>query len=242
MKNPVLIITALSLLVTASVLMVGPVHAQDEQEQTEQEEPPYQPAQEQVDPQQLQQQRQEQNCIVTGACTCSLGVCTINATGARFRAPGPAFAGEWYASIAKSASSAAWGASWHYASQAAADQAALANCNKDGVTDCAVQIGDVNNCLSLAESPDGAWGVGRSGLNRADAIHVATGYCRKYGGKNCMAQVSVCGRQPRDSKPCLQVGPGIDISHWSAAALANLTPAEREAFEHPAQHTNGACK
>jgi hypothetical protein len=79
-------------------------------------------------------------------------------------------------------------------------------------------------------------------LNRADAIHVATDYCKKYGGKNCVAQVSVCGRQPQDSKPCLQVGPGIDISHWSAAALATLTPQEREAFEHPAQHTNGACK
>jgi Domain of unknown function (DUF4189) len=246
MIKPALTIAALGLLLGVGIFRVVPAQAQDEQEQTEQEqteeEPPYQPAQEEVDPQKQQQERQEQDCIMTGACTCSLGTCTINATGVRFPAPGGAFAGEWYAAIAKSATSTAWGASWHYASQAAADQAALANCNKGGVTDCKVEIGDVNNCLSLAESPDGTWGVGRSGLNRADAIHVATDYCKKYGGKNCVAQVSVCGRQPLDSKPCLQVGPGIDISHWSAAALATLTPQEREAFEHPAQHTNGACK
>lgn len=249
MIKPVLTIAALGLLLGAGMFRVVPAQAQDEQEQTEQEQTeedqpePYQPAQEEADPQKLQQERQEQNCIVTGACTCSLGVCTVNATGVRFAAPrSPVFAGEWYAAIAKSARSRAWGASWHFASQAAANQAALANCNKGGVTDCQVAIGDVNNCLSLAESPDGTWGVGRSGLNRSDAIHVATGYCEKYGGKNCVAQVSVCGRQATDSKPCLQVGPGIDISHWSAAALASLTPQEREAFEHPAQHTNGACK
>ena len=242
MIKPILTI-AVCLLFGAGIFRAVPAQAQDEQEETEQEQTqPYQPAQEEVDPQQLQQQRQEQNCIMTGACTCSFGMCTINATGARFPAPSQTFAGEWHAAIAKSASSTTWGASWHYASQAAADQAALANCNTSGVTDCQVEIGDVNNCLSLAESKDGTWGVGRSGLSRADAIHVATQYCEKYGGKNCLAQVSVCGRQPADSKPCLQVGPGIDISHWSAAALATLTPEERAAFEHPAQHTNGACQ
>jgi hypothetical protein len=250
MMKPALTIAAVALLLGIGIFRVAPVQAQDEQEQTEQEppeeedQPDYQPAQEEVDPQKRQQELQEQDCIITGACTCSMGMCTINATGARFPAPPPGggFVGNWYASIAKSATSTAWGASWHYQSQAAADQAALANCNQGGVTDCKVEIGDVNNCLSLAESSDGTWGVGRSGLSRADAIHVATGYCQKYGGKNCEAKVSVCGRQPTDSKPCLQVGPGIDISHWSAAALATLTPQEREAFEHPAQHTNGACK
>ncbi|HEY6515713.1 MAG TPA: DUF4189 domain-containing protein [Steroidobacteraceae bacterium] len=245
MKQPVLTILVLGLVCAACTFRAAPVLAQEEQEQEQQEQdPPYQPAQEnQVDPLEQQQQQRESACIITGACTCSLGMCTMTATGARFPAPAaPAFAGTWYASIAKSAGSAAWGASWHFASQNEADQAALANCNKGGVTDCKVEIGDVNNCLSLAESPDGAWGVGKSGLDRSDAIHLATEYCKKYGGKSCIAKVSVCGRQPTDSKPCLKVGPGIDISHWSAAALASLSPREREAFEHPAQHTNGACQ
>jgi hypothetical protein len=242
MKQPVWIILVLGLLCSAAIFRSAPVLAQEEQEQGEQD-GPYQPAEEnQVDPVEQQQRQRESACITTGACTCSLGMCTMTATGARFPAPGPVFAGKWYASIAKSAGSAAWGASWHHASQNEADQAALANCNSRGVTDCKVQIGDVNNCLSLAESPDGAWGVGKSGLNRSDAIHVATEYCKKYGGKNCVARVSVCGRQPTDSKPCLNVGPGIDISHWSPAALASLSPEVREAFEHPAQHTNGACQ
>lgn len=249
MIRPVVTIAVLGLLCGMGIFRAVPALAQDEQEQPEQQqdEPeqdePYQPAQEdQVDPVEQQQRQRETACIMTGACTCSLGLCTMKGTGFQFPAPSPAFVGEWYASIAKSTTSAAWGASWHYASQAEADQAALANCNKGGVTDCKVDIGDVNNCLSLAESPDGAWGVGRSGLSRADAIHVATEYCQKYGGKSCVAQVSVCGRQSTDSKPCLKVGPGIDISHWSAAALASLTPEEREAFEHPAKHTNGACQ
>lgn len=249
MPKRVVTIILLGVLCGMGIFRVAPALAQDDQEQPEQEQPqeeqdePYQPAQtDEVDPVEQQQRQRETACIMTGACTCSFGVCTMTATGERFSAPSPTFVGEWYAAIAKSATSGAWGASWHYASQAEANQAALANCNQKGVTDCKVEIGDVNNCLSLAESPDGAWGVGRSGMSRAGAIGVATDYCRKYGGKNCAARVSVCGRQPTDSKPCLKVAPGIDISHWSAAALATLTPAEREAFEHPAKHTNGACR
>ena len=254
MIKPVVTIALMGLLCGLGIFRAAPVLAQDDQEQPEQEQPeqpqeeqdqdePYQPAQEdQEDPVEKQQRQRETTCIMTGACTCSLGVCTVTATGERFSAPPATSVRDWYAAIAKSAGSSVWGASWHYASQAEADQAALANCNRSGVTDCKVEIGDVNNCLSLAESPDGAWGVGRSGLSRADAIHVATNYCKQYGGKNCTAQVSVCGRQPTDSKPCLEVSPGIDISHWSAAALATLTPQEREAMEHPAKHTNGACQ
>lgn len=239
MMKPVLTIAVMVLLCGAGIFRAVPALAQDEQAQDE----PYQPAQEeQVDPVEQQQKQQEDACIMTGACTCLMGVCTMKPPCCRPPAPGPAFAGEWYAAIAKSATGPTWGVSWHHASQAEADQAALGNCNRGGVTDCKVEIGDVNNCLSLAESSDGTWGVGRSGLSRSDAIHVATAYCKRYGGKDCVAKVSVCGRQPTDSKPCLQVGKAIDISHWSAAALASLTPEEREAFEHPAKHTNGACQ
>ena len=250
MMKPVLTLAVMGLLCGMGIFRAAPALAQDEQEQSrppeQEEEPePAQPAQdEQVDPVLEQQRRQQNACIMSGTCTCLYGVCTDTATGARFPAPKEAaFVGEWYAAIAKSATNAAWGASWHAASQAEANQVALANCNQNSsVKDCKVVIGDVNNCLSLAESPNGAWGSGKSAMNRPDAIRVATQYCKQYGGTNCTAKVSVCGRQPVDSKPCFTVGPGIDISHWSPAALASLTPAEREAFQHPAKHTNGACQ
>lgn len=249
MIKPVLTITVMGLLCGMGMFRAVPALAQNEPEQAEppeqeEETEPPQPAQgEQVDPVQQQQRQRENACVMSGTCTCLYGVCTDTATGARFPAPKqPAFVGEWYAAIAKSATSAVWGASWHAASQAEANRMALVNCNQGNVKDCKVVIGDANNCLSLAESPNGAWGFGKSGMNRPDAIRLATQYCKQFGGTNCAAEVSVCGRQPVDSKPCFQVGPGIDISHWSPAALASLTPAEREAFRHPAKHTNGACQ
>ncbi len=94
--TPMVTIALMGVLCGVGIFRAAPVLAQDEQEQPEQEpqeEPeaqdePYQPAnQDQVDPIEQQQRQRETSCIMTGACTCSLGMCTMNSTGERFADP-----------------------------------------------------------------------------------------------------------------------------------------------------------
>ena len=91
-------IALLGVLCGVGFFRATPALAQDEQEQPEQEQPeqeqpeeqsePYQPAnQDEVDPVEQQQRQRETACIMTGVCTCSLGVCTMNSTGERFPDP-----------------------------------------------------------------------------------------------------------------------------------------------------------
>lgn len=99
--NPVVTIALLGVLCGVGIFRAAPALAQDEQQQSEQEQPeqeqpeqeqdePYQPApQDQVDPVEQQQRQRETTCIMTGACTCSFGVCTMTSTGQQFPAPGP---------------------------------------------------------------------------------------------------------------------------------------------------------
>jgi hypothetical protein len=149
----------------------------------------------------------------------------------------PVFAGTWYASIAKSASTLAWGASWHETTQAAADQSAIRSCAKSGQKDCKVVLAGGNNCLSLAEStPDGAWGAASSGMDQSGAISDATNACRKYGGKNCAVVVTPCGRESVTSPPCLQTYTN-DISKGSV--WASMTPEQKALWN---KKGNGACK
>jgi len=149
----------------------------------------------------------------------------------------PVFAGTWYSSIAKSASTFAWGASWHETTQAAADQSAIRSCAKGGQKDCKVVVAGANNCLSLAEStPDGAWGSASSELDRSGAISGATNNCRKFGGKNCSVVVTPCGRESVTSPPCLQ-GYTNDISKGSV--WASMTPEQRALWN---KKGNGVCQ
>ena len=120
----------------------------------------------------------------------------------------PEFTGTWYAAIAKSSATVAWGASWHENSRQTAERDALANCRKAGKgghDDCKLAVAGANNCLSLAISvPDGAWGSAASDLDRSGAVSSATDACRKYGGKNCRVVVSPCGRNSPDTPPCIK--------------------------------------
>lgn len=92
--KPVVTIALMGVLCGVGIFRAAPALAQDEQEQPEQEQPeqeqdePYQQApQDEVDPVEQQQRQRENACIITGACTCSLGVCTMTATGQQFPAP-----------------------------------------------------------------------------------------------------------------------------------------------------------
>ena len=99
--KPIVTIALLAVLCGAGIFRAAPALAQDEQDQSEQEQPeqeqpeqeqdePYEPAQQdQQDPVEQQQRQRETACIMTGACTCSLGMCTMTSTGERFPAPGP---------------------------------------------------------------------------------------------------------------------------------------------------------
>ena len=151
----------------------------------------------------------------------------------------PVFQGIWYGAIAKD-TAGNWGASWHRKSQADANSAALEYCRGKGHKGCKIVAGAANDCMALAESTDGSWGVDYSNLDRTNAIRKATDICSKYGGHGCRAVASVCGRQAANSRPCLEVSPGHDMSRGTA--WATLPPDIRERFAHPERYTNGACQ
>jgi hypothetical protein len=148
----------------------------------------------------------------------------------------PEFTGTWFAALAKSKGSYAWGASWHHSSRQAAERAALAECAKRGRTDCTIMTADANNCLSLAESvPDGVWGYATSFYDRSDAVSKATRNCRAAGGKHCRVVVSPCGRNNPATPPCIKEY-RIDISRGEA--WKTMTPQEKALWNRKA---NGAC-
>jgi Domain of unknown function (DUF4189) len=148
----------------------------------------------------------------------------------------PEFTGTWYAAIAKSSATPAWGASWHENSQQAAERDALTNCRKGGHDDCKVAIAGANNCLSLAISiPDGAWGSAASDMDRSGAVSTATNSCRKYGGKNCRVVVTPCGRNSPDTPPCIREYSN-DISRGEA--WAHMSPEQKKLWNKP---PNGGC-
>jgi hypothetical protein len=148
----------------------------------------------------------------------------------------PAFAGTWYAAIAKSAGTIAWGASWHETTQESANRSAILSCAKSGQKDCKVAIAGANNCLSLAISKaDRAWGTASSGMDRGDAISNATNVCKKYGGRECSVVVTPCGRESPTTPPCLRVYSN-DIS--KGEVWKKMTPEQKAQWN---KHANGSC-
>jgi hypothetical protein len=171
------------------------------------------------------------------SCADTLGYVACANLGKRVGPPGPpVFTGTWFAAIAKSSTSREWGASWREQSEAAANRDALLICARSGRKDCKVVLSGANNCLSLAESPDGAWAAADSVLDRTDAISKATNSCRKYGGRSCAVVVTPCGRQDKAAQPCVKEYSN-DISR--GAAWANMTPEQRALWN---KRANGACK
>jgi hypothetical protein len=170
------------------------------------------------------------------SCADTLGYVACANLGKPAGPPGPpVFTGTWYAAIAKSSAKPEWGASWREASESAAHRDALLVCARSGSTDCKVVRSGANNCLSLAESPDGAWAAADSTYDRADAISKATNACRKFGGSNCAVVVTPCGRQDKATQPCVKEYSN-DISR--GAAWANMTPEQKGLWNKKA---NGAC-
>ena len=171
------------------------------------------------------------------SCADTLGYVACANLGKPAGPPGPpVFTGTWYAAIAKSSAKPEWGASWREASESAANRDALLVCARSGSTDCKVVRSGANNCLSLAESPDGAWAAADSVLDRTDAISKATNSCRKYGGRGCAVVVTPCGRQDKAAQPCVKEYSN-DISR--GAAWANMTPEQKALWN---KRANGACK
>jgi hypothetical protein len=171
------------------------------------------------------------------SCADTLGYVACANLGKPAGPPGPpVFTGTWYAAIAKSSASREWGASWREQSEAAANRDANLICARSGRKDCKVVLSGANNCLSLAESPDGAWAAADSVLDRTDAISKATNACRKYGGHSCAVVVTPCGRQDKAAQPCVKEYSN-DISR--GAAWANMTPEQKALWN---KRANGACK
>jgi hypothetical protein len=149
----------------------------------------------------------------------------------------PVFTGTWYAAIAKSAVTFAWGASWHETTQENANRSALQSCSHSGQKDCKVAITGGNNCLSLAESaPDGAWAASFSNLDRNGAIHAAAALCQKNGGRDCSVVVSPCGRDAVTTPPCLKTYSN-DISRGEV--WKHMTEEQKAMWN---KKPNGACK
>ena len=147
----------------------------------------------------------------------------------------PVFTGKWYTAIVKSKSSAAWGASWHMASEKAAEAEARRHCN---ASDCRLVMAGLNDCIALALAPNGAWATSMSDDGQQDAIEQAMRSCRQYGGDDCDIAAVPCARNMPSTPPCMHTYPSVikpGTPAWNA-----MDPATREAFEHSPGH--GVCK
>jgi len=94
------------------------------------------------------------------------------------------------------------GASHGENSAAAADQTALANCRRNGPTDCKIVTRSSNRCLALAIAYNkGENGYG-PGTDRKSAAIGAISRCHSVSGANCVVVVAPCPEDdPRWSAP-----------------------------------------
>ena len=109
--------------------------------------------------------------------------------GAIVVAAGRAEAGDRYGAIAYSPSTGAYGWSYDHVSRAAAEGAALAQCNQRA-GDCQVPLWFQNACGALAIGDGGGWGTGW-GTSRGLAEGYALQTCRQYTG-NCSVRRWAC--------------------------------------------------
>ena len=148
----------------------------------------------------------------------------------------PVMQGKFFASIAKSASTWGWGYSVHKSSAAAAEAAAIADCNLKGSRDCKVAVTGVNNCLSLALSKsDGAWSAQASDMDRSGAISKATNDCRQRGGRSCAVVISPCGRSAEGAAQC---NPQYKVDISRGEAWQHMTPEQKAMWN---RQGNGNC-
>lgn len=106
--------------------------------------------------------------------------------------PAAALAQDYYGAIAWSSSTRSHGYSYDYATQTAAENRALNECESySGAGDCQVLVWFRNACGALAEASNGIAGTGW-GTDRSIAEDYAIQTCYDYGGNQCVVTRWVC--------------------------------------------------
>jgi hypothetical protein len=117
--------------------------------------------------------------------------------------------GVWGA-LAISGSSTAYGYSYDFPSQEAANAAALEHCNSamKGKRDCQVRSTFARNCIALATSDDGVWGYSATYGDLVADDREALGRCQNGGGKSCATVLAYCS-------------PNAGFHIWVGLAISN---------------------
>lgn len=193
----------------------------------EEESPAPEPAPEPYIPQSEFEQPQEESGLDRQLRNCqeTLGYvgCDQLWHGGRSAGGAPAIWG----ALAISGSSTAYGYSYDYPSQEAANAAALEHCNSSlkGKRDCQVRSSFSRNCIALATSDDGAWGYSATYGDLVADDREALGRCQNGGGKSCTTVLAYCS-------------PNAGFHTWVGLAISNEAhPKVGISWGAPAQST-----
>jgi len=135
-----------------------------------------------------------------------------------------------WGAVAISRSSTAYGYSYDYPSAESANSAALDKCNAGlkGKRDCQVRSTFARDCIALATSGDGAWGLSATYGDLVADDKDALGRCQGGGGKSCSTVLAYCS-------------PNGGFHYWVGLAISNeARPKVGIAWGAPAQ--SGASK
>jgi hypothetical protein len=132
-----------------------------------------------------------------------------------------------WGALAISGSSTAYGYSYDYPSQEAANAAALEHCNSGlkGKRDCQVRSTFSRNCIALATSNDGIWGYSATYGDLVADDRDALSRCQNGGGKSCTTVLAYCS-------------PNAGFHTWVGLAISNEAhPKVGISWGAPAQST-----
>lgn len=104
------------------------------------------------------------------------------------------------------------GASHGENSAGAADQTALANCRRNGPTDCKILMDASNRCLALALGSNGVHYGYSPGSDRKSAAAGAMVECRSRGGVNCVLIAAPCAEDDSRWSAPLPLPTGVQAS------------------------------
>jgi hypothetical protein len=159
-----------------------------------------------------QNERTRNACIITGTCD------QLSQAGG---APGV------WGALALSRSSTTYGYSYDFPSQEAANASALEHCNAavKGKRDCQVRSAFSSNCIALATSDDGAWGLSSTYGDLVADDRDALTRCQNAGGKSCSTVLAYCS-------------PNAGFHTWVGLAISNeARPRAGISWGAPAQST-----
>jgi hypothetical protein len=132
-----------------------------------------------------------------------------------------------WGALAISRSSNAYGYSYDFPSQEAANAAALAHCNAGlkGQRDCQVRSTFARNCIALATSDEGGWGYSATYGDLVADDRDALSHCQNSGGKSCSTVLAYCS-------------PNGGFHTWVGLAISNeAQPKAGISWGAPAQST-----